>query len=383
MAAMSLEQYYIHHDIAQAKYFLPSVFTSSSLLQLEMDSLFKQSWLLVPNPEHTIENISDRVKIRGTYYPVDLLDEPLMLWRDYKENKLHCYSNVCTHAWYSLINGAGRSAQIQCEQHGRVFHCSGRCVSHKGFDKNQLGPEVNLKEFGLGEWEQFLFVNFIANSDKPFQNIVEEMVPIFENIPLKEFPRIPHTQENRIVNGNWKQYVMNFLDSFHLAFIHPGPGGLVDMLDMPTYTTECGKNILLQWAYTKNPEYGIPVDLVPDRLKHEEKRIFALYCFVFPNMAFNLYPWGLGAYMWMPTDDPLKTNYYWYQYMLDEEKFQKRNEIWLAQMVNDEDVDAMNRASVGLKSSFIERGQFAVDREGGPHWFSQLLYSTMRENIIE
>jgi len=378
---MSLEQYYVHHDISQAKYFPPSVFSSPSLLQLEMDALFTKSWLLIPNPTDKSENLSDLLKIRGNYYPTSLLEEPLLLWRDYKDNQLHCYSNICTHAWYSLINGAGRSSQIQCEQHGRVFHCSGRCVAHKGFEKRQLASDVNLKEFGLSEWEQFLFVNFTPNDNKPFQNILNELVPIFENISLQSLPRYRHHQEVRLVNGNWKQYVLNYLDSYHLMFIHPSPGGLAERYDLPTYTLECGEHTTLQWVYAKDPSHGIPPELVPTRLRHSEKRLFSLYCFVFPNMCFNLLPWGLSIYMWNPTDNPLKTKYYWYQYILDENKFQDRNKIWLAQMVNDEDVDAIGRAAIGLNSRFAERGQFAVGLEDGPYWFSQLLYTKMRENI--
>jgi phenylpropionate dioxygenase-like ring-hydroxylating dioxygenase large terminal subunit len=187
--------------------------------------------------------------------------------------------------------------------------------------------------------------------------------------------------EAREVDGNWKQHAWNYMDNFHIRFVHKGPGGLADAIDMSSYRTELHKFSALQWVYAIHPRNGFDPRLLAARFRdprNTSKRVFALWWFIFPNIALNFYPWGLSVNIYMPIRGrPEKTLFLWYQYALDEEKFRQRNNTWLSEQVDAEDIEAISLVSKGARSEFAPRGRFAPKEEEGPHWFHRLVYETI------
>ncbi len=84
----------------------------------------------------------------------------------------------------------------------------------------------------------------------------------------------------------------------------------------------------------------------------------------------------MNVYMPVP-GRPDKTIFLWYQYALDEERFRCRNEVWLGEQVDAEDLEAISIVSKGARSGFAPRGRFAPGEEAGPHWFHRLVYETV------
>lgn len=76
---------------------------------------------------------------------------------------------------------------------------------------------------------------------------------------------------------------------------------------------------------------------------------------------------------------PESTLFFWYHYVSDEEKYELRNEIWLNEQVDNEDVDAMMQVQRGMRSGLAPRGRFAPREETGPHWFHRLEYNVIFE----
>ncbi len=74
---------------------------------------------------------------------------------------------------------------------------------------------------------------------------------------------------------------------------------------------------------------------------------------------------------------PDKTMFYWSHYVMDEEKFNRRNELWLDEQVDVEDLEAISQVAKGIRSGFAPRGRFVPGDEAGPHWFHRLIYETV------
>jgi len=111
---------------------------------------------------------------------------------------------------------------------------------------------------------------------------------------------------------------------------------------------------------------------------HANKRVFALWWFIFPNLTLNFYPWGLSVNQYMPVQgSPDRTQFHWLQYSLDEAKFKQRNDVWLNEQVDAEDIEAISLVSKGARSGFAPRGRFAPREERGPHWLHRLIYTTV------
>ena len=374
---LAAQDYYVDPDIRHAESLPASAFTSEEFLELEMKTIFASVWLLVPPGDLP----GELPKSQGVRSPFSLLGKPLFLQRGLK-GQLHCFPNVCTHAWHPLVESASVGGAIICPQHGRQFDSEGRFVSQTGFDELQDFPRESdhLKHLPVEEWGRFVFV-CPGRPIAPFHDFVKEVEESIAGVLFDRLSGRPLEVEVREVEGNWKQHAWNYMDNFHIRFVHKGPGGLADAIELSSYETELYKFSSLQWVYARNPENGFDPNLLAPRFhdpRNPEKRVFALWWFVFPNLTLNFYPWGLSANVYMPVPGkPNRTQFLWYHYALDEEKFQHRNDFWLSEQVDLEDIEAISLVSRGAQSGFAPRGRFAPREEAGPHWFHRLVYETV------
>jgi choline monooxygenase len=292
------------------------------------------------------------------------------LQRGWDDDGLRAFPNTCTHAWYPLVVGTSRGPTLACGQHGRRFDCTGRYVSQQGFPADLPDfPRTcdHLAELPAATWRQLMFVA-LAPGARPLADL---LAPV--DATLARMPAIPQrtSAELREVAGNWKQHACNYLDPFHIAFVHRAPGGLADAIDLATYTTELHGDSVLQWVYARDPADGFEPDALPQRFADARgRRVFALWWFVFPNLTLNFYPWGLSVNVYHPIPDrPEATRFVWLQFALDAAKHAERERRWLSTQVDAEDVDALAQVARGLRSGYAPRTRFAPAHETGVHWF--------------
>ncbi len=380
-AAFDREEYHVDASIARALTLPPAAFVDPAFLDLELRTIFRSSWLLVPDRtaaemRDDPRSLADLVSRRGARAPVSLLDAPLFLQRDW-EGGLRAFPNVCTHAWHTLVQGPDRARTITCPQHGRQFDAHGRFVTQPGFEDcpGFPGERDHLQPFEVAEWSKLLF----ACLGKPAVSFDDALGPVrasLGRLPLDALQRQPLAGEVRELDGNWKQHAWNYMDKFHIPFIHRKPGGLADALELSSYQTEIHGEAALQWAYAKDPAHGFDPALLPDRFRDARgRRVFALWWLVFPNLALNFYPWGLSVNVYMPVPGkPRRTLFLWYHHAWDREKYAQRESVWMNTDVDLEDVDAMTQVGRGVASGFAPRGRFAPREEEGPHWLHRRIY---------
>lgn len=368
----------VHADIAKAETLPPRAFTDPAVLALELETLFARSWLLVPEPTGAEARAdgrpwSERLKTRGARAPLTMLDKPLYLQRGWRDGALRLLPNACTHAWYPLVAGAGRGERLTCAQHGRQFDAAGRCLSQPGFaPKAGVFPRPcdHLTSFPLEAWDPLLFA-CLGKPGVPFAKLLAPVRASLGRLPLAFLERRPQAGDLREVEGNWKQHAWNYMDKFHVQFIHKAPGGLADAIDLVSYKTELYEGASLQWAYARDPESGFDPALLPDRFRDAGgRRVFALWWFLLPNLTLNFYPWGLSVNLYEPVPGaPEKTLFRWFAWSWDDRKFAERERRWLSDQVDAEDVEAMAQVRRGARSGLVPRGRFSPTEETGPHWF--------------
>jgi phenylpropionate dioxygenase-like ring-hydroxylating dioxygenase large terminal subunit len=385
LTVLPAKEFFVDPDIGRAESLKASAFVDPEFLELELNRVFSRSWTLVPHhggPDHT-EMLSDLLDKPGSRAPFSLLEKPFFLQRN-STGELSCFPNVCTHAWHPLVETPTVGGSIVCPQHGRRFDNDGKFVSHTGFENLKDFPREcdSLRKLEVESWGPFIFVCLgdPMGSFYEFVNNVQRSIP---GIDLANLRYHTVSDELREVEGNWKQHAWNYMDNYHIRFVHKGPGGLADAIDLNSYRTELYQYSALQWAYARNSEHGFDPEHLATRFQdpeHPDKRVFALWWFIYPNLTFNFYPWGLSVNQYMPVlGKPDRTHFLWYQYSLNEEKFQHRNDTWLGQQVDAEDIEAISLVSKGAKSGLAPRGRFAPKEEAGPHWFHRLVYETTFE----
>jgi len=363
---------HVDEDIRIAETLPATAFTERAFLERELDTIFRRSWLVVPERGDDPRPLDEQTAARGSRVPITVLDRPVFVQRGWDDDTLRAFPNTCTHAWYPLVIGASRGPTLVCAQHGRRFDCHGRFVSQQGFPAKTPGfPRDcdHLQPLSVDTWRRLTWMSFDAGA----RPLADELAVV--DASLGSLPAMPErtSAEIRDVAGNWKQHAWNYLDQFHIGFVHRAPGGLADAIDLATYTTEIHDNSVLQWVYARDAADGFDPAWLPERFRDtsgKSRRVFALWWFIFPNLTLNFYPWGLSVNVYNPVPDrPDTTRFVWYQFLLDREKHAQRNQRWLSAQVDAEDVDALAQVSRGIRSGFAPRGRFAPDDEQAAHWF--------------
>jgi choline monooxygenase len=362
---------HVDEDIRRAEGLPPATFADRDFLDRELATIFRRSWLVVPEHGDDPRPLDEQLAARGSRVPVTVLGRPLFLQRGWDDDALRAFPNTCTHAWYPLVLGASRGPTLVCGQHGRRFDCTGRFVSQQGFPADMPGfPRAcdHLEALQVAAWRRLTFVAMSAQVPA-LGELLAEVDASLAKMPTT-FERL--SAEVREIAGNWKQHSCNYLDHFHIGFVHRAPGGLADAIDLGSYTTEIHEHgAVLQWVYARDPADGFDPAWLPERFQDAKgRRVFALWWFVFPNLALSFYPWGLSVNVYQPVPErPDATRFVWYQLALDRAKHAERDRRWLSSQVDAEDVDALAQVSRGLRSGFAHRQRFAPEHEQALHWF--------------
>ncbi|MBP8917867.1 MAG: hypothetical protein KBG70_14060, partial [Chitinophagales bacterium] len=103
----------------------------------------------------------------------------------------------------------------------------------------------------------------------------------------------------------------------------------------------------------------------------------AYYYWVFPNMMFNFYPWGLSLNIIRPQGKD-KTIVSFITYVFDENKYNTGagSDLNTVEMEDEEVVESVHR---GLHSRLYFRGRYSPKMEKGVHHFHSLLMQFLQK----
>ncbi|HMC96761.1 MAG TPA: aromatic ring-hydroxylating dioxygenase subunit alpha [Flavobacteriales bacterium] len=352
----------VHPDIAQARTLATEFYTSARHFEAAKEKLFAPSWQYVGHVDQLAEN--------GSAVPLTLLenylDEPLVLVRD-SEAHIRCLSNVCTHRGNILVSAPCRADKLRCRYHGRQFHLDGRFAHMPEFKevKDFPSPSDDLRNLPLHQWGKLLFAGLEQAPADAFPPMEERM----RWSPMDKLVHRPDLSTDHLVQANWALYVENYLEGFHIPFVHPTLNAVLDFSD---YTTELYARSSLQLGIAKKNEacFDIPSGH-PDR----GKKVAAYYWWVFPNLMFNFYPWGLSLNVVQPQGVSL-TKVSFLTFVSDESKLGSGAGTDLVQ-VEREDEEVVEAVQRGIRSRNYQHGRYSVTREQGTHHFHRLIAQLM------
>jgi choline monooxygenase len=353
-----MQHLFVDPDITKAKTIHTNFYFDLKLFEAAKQKIFSSSWQFIGD--------TDLVKEPGDCYPFTLLEnylnEPLVLTKD-KENRLHCLSNVCTHRGNIIINEVCKTTNLRCKYHGRLFNLNGKFISMPEFKEVKDFPtkEDNLTNLPLFTWQKFLFTNIHQNNVDPFNDIINRV----GWLPLNNFQLRPDLSKEYWVNAHWALYCENYLEGFHIPFVH---ADLNAIIDYGSYATELFRYSNLQLGIAKEGEdcFELPLSSLD-----YGKKIAAYYFWIFPNTMFNFYPWGLSVNVVKPVAID-KTKVCFYTYMWDESKYNFGAGSNLDK-VEVEDEAIVENVQKGVNSSFYKHGRYSVTREQGTHHFHRLV----------
>ncbi len=361
-------------EIHKAKTIHTDVYTKAHYYERAKETIFAQSWQYVGDSDL----VSDINNIHPFILLKNYLDEPLLLSND-KQGNIRCLSNVCTHRGNLVAYTPCKSSQLRCKYHGRVFGLDGKFAFMPEFEGVENFPcqSDNLTQLPLISIGKLLFtsLNPTFSSDLFFKSMLDRV----KWMPLDKMVFRVDLSQTYHINANWALYCENYLEGFHIPFVH---AGLNTVIDYGNYSTELFEYSNLQLGIGKKADtcFDLPTTS-PDYGKNVE----AYYFWIFPNMMFNFYPWGLSFNLVEPQGIS-STKVRFLVYVWDETKLEQGAGTGLNQ-VELEDEEVVENVQKGVRSRFYTQGRYSPTREQGPHHFHQLLarflgeYSTPSEVV--
>ena len=355
-----MAHFHIDKNIAKANTIDKEYYVSEKYFELSKEKIFEPSWQLIGD--------TDMVKELGFAYPFILLEEhlnePLLLTKD-KNEKIHCMSNVCTHRGNLLVYEPCKLTNLVCKYHGRRFSLDGKFVSMPEFKEVENFPTEsdNLHPLSVFQWGKLLFTSLDPKiSAEVIYGDIQKRLSWF---PMDKLVLHKDLAKDYIVNANWALYCENYLEGFHIPFVHPA---LNDVLDFREYSTELFRYSNVQIGIAKEGEncFDIPASS-PDH----GKRIAGYYFWAFPNVMLNFYPWGISVNLVKPISVS-QTKISFIMYVCDESKLNTGAGGSL-DSVEMEDEEVVQNVQKGVRSRFYKHGRYSPNREQGTHHFHSLI----------
>lgn len=343
---------------------LPSYFyTDPKWLDLELKTVFTETWQLACRLE--------QVSQLGDIFCCDIATEPVIIVRGL-DGVLRAFSNVCRHR-AGPVAVSGNRKVLRCGYHGWTYTLDGM-LQHapefegvEGFDSNTCLPE-----FAVEVWAGLVFVN-LSERPTPF---LEYFGEIEDLISLKNMSSMKWVyRKDWYVDCNWKVYIDNYLEGYHIPVVHTG---LNRELDYQKYRTETRKYFSIQRAPVRRGE-GSRIGAG----KSEE----AQYFWIYPNLLLNVYPDNFSTNLILPVGHrQTLTIFEWYFEQPEAEETKKELErvVELSDEVQVEDIAICEAVQKGLESKTYSTGRYSVKRENGVHHFHRLYESHLsKSNFAE
>jgi choline monooxygenase len=355
----------IHPDIQHAETPPAWLYLSDLVYETLRNQLFARSWqYLAP---------AEVLKMPGSVYPATFLEgcvnEPLLLIRD-TDDSLRCISNTCTHRGALVVSTPGRLGRnLQCPYHGRRWDNAGKFQHMPEFQAAEGFPRPceDLKAFHLREWGGLLFAAL-----DPFVPFEEWIAPVTDWVgwlPLSQFRFDPTLDRDYRVAANWALYCDNYLEGFHIPFVHPS---LNQALDYANYRTELYPYCNLQVGIGKGAEHCFSF---PAGHPHGQENIAGLYFWLYPNLMLNYYPWGLSLNLVRPLG-PAQTRVSFRMFVHNPNLLETGAGADLDKVEREDEV-VVESVQRGLQASAYTRGRYSPTREQGVHHFHRLLSETL------
>jgi choline monooxygenase len=256
-------------------------FTDENVFALERQRLLAGTWWCVG----LSADVADRGDLRG----VTAFGLPLLLVRDRDSGALRVFHNVCSHRGAVLVEGAlGGQVRIVCPYHSWTYSLRGELLrtphvagaekhDHECLDRVKL----SLREVPSREWAGHIFVD-LHGSAAPFEEWIAPVARRLGKTDWSQLRRDTALSRQLDVGANWKIVVENFVESYHLPWVHRKLNAVNPMRDH--YQILGGHSYIGQGSVAyegvRDPDTELPLFAGTDRSRYE-----ALY--IFPNLILS------------------------------------------------------------------------------------------------
>ena len=277
---------------------IPDAYVSEEFRELERERVFARSWVPVC--------IAGEVAEPGSFVVVNLAGRSLIVCRD-RDGGLRAHHNVCRHRGTQLVaEERGRVERFfQCPYHAWAYGLDGACLGtplftpEAGIPDDQRGAfdtsgvtafdkaDYGLHPVRVAAWGCLVFV--CLDPDTP--SLESELGDLPERLAgyRLEEQRLLRRVDYEIA-ANWKLVGENFMEYYHLPWVHPG---LVKVSPLKDHHRWQGEGMYVGFCTSPiaaNTEDGGWQGLPALHSLEKDDATSARFAWLFPNVALNALP---------------------------------------------------------------------------------------------
>lgn len=335
-------------------------YVSPDIIEIEREAIFKNSWQYACH--------QSQVSQPGDVHVFEIDSIPLVIVHG-TDNQLRCFYNVCKHRAGPVACENTNVKKLRCAYHGWTYDLTGQLKiapemdSTPGFDACQ----VQLTSVNCTTWQGMVFVHL---GERP-ESIETIFAGISEHInPIQLSEMVFHHRESYEIGCQWKVYMDNYLEGYHLPYVHPG---LSMILDYREYDTE-----LFDW-------YSLQSSPIQGQNNFYGDGTAFYYC-IYPNLMLNILPGRCQLNQVLPLgNDRCLVHFDYFYAEPDSEQAQKliQQDLDFSDEIQQEDIDICLQVQKGLASGAYQAGRLCQKREQGVWHFQELIRAAYRRWISD
>jgi choline monooxygenase len=277
---------------------LPDAYTSQEFFDMEREKVFASSWIPV--------GCTSQVEGPGQALVTQVAGRSIIVTRD-KAGELRAFHNVCRHRATKLLEEGCqviRNNRIRCPYHSWTYDLEGTCLGTPLFEGSDI-PEDQQAIFDMSDVKGFdkedyglLSVNVDSWGFLVFVNLDPDAAPLHEQ--LGDLPERCFTyrldewkvmrQRDYEIGANYKLIGENFMEFYHLPWVHPELVKVSRMEDHYRWQGPGKYTGMCTTPISRNTEDGGWEGLPPIDALDEDDAQSGRFIWLFPNAAVNILP---------------------------------------------------------------------------------------------
>ena len=334
----------------------------------ECNTVLSNDWLFV--------GFAHELKIPGDVIPIFIAGKPILLVKN-NDNKISAFHNVCSHRCLKLVDEKKNVGKIiRCPYHAWSYNLEGKlkAAPHIGGTDHHKPKGFNFSDHGLKPirihiWHDWIFINFNGKAKK-FEEYAKPLIKRFSDIDLTKLKYVATLDFGKI-NTNWKFLIENFIEPYHVQFVHK------------TTTNQPLKD---HYTFVDGKCYGSGIDVeTEDEKNNNALSVTSKYLSLFPNFIMGSYfPNQIGVYLNIPISPSVTTQkriiYTTDGKNMSKKEIQTIKNIWWS--VHKEDHEMCERLQEGRFSpASNEGGVLSPVWEKGVQAFQKLIIDSITKSF--
>lgn len=366
---------------------IADAYRSPAFYAIEQQRVFAGSWLAV--------GCAADVARPGDVLVASVAGQSILITRN-RQGQLRAFYNVCRHRGAQLIDAPCHVSRIRCPYHSWGYDLDGNCVGTPLFEGLGIPPEqqaifdmrdvkaFDRADYGLfpvrvASWGGMLFVNLDGQA-MPLVAWLGDLPTRLGGYALEEWT-VQRRQPYHF-KANWKLVAENYMEYYHLPWVHPELIQVSRMEDHYRYQGPGMYTGMTTSPVSPNTERGGWLALPPKRGLSAADAISGRFVWLFPNLALSILPNHVFVMLLTP-DGPLATHEQ--TFLLShpdslaapgaQAELDSLLEFW--DLVNRQDIAVVERVQAGLANTVYTGGRMCYKFEEPLHRFQNMLIDRM------